>query len=62
MFGGEECFGDDIIYRWIDRVDVLQSIFTSLRLYMCTLANRQLSLGVQVREGVGGSDFPAPLI
>lgn len=57
MFGGEECFEDDIIYRWIDRVDVLQSIFTSLRLYMCTLANRQLSRGVQVRERIGGQIF-----
>ena len=27
----------------------LPSIFTGLRLYMCTAANRQLSLGVQGR-------------
>lgn len=27
--------------------DALQSIFTALRLYMCSVANRQLSLGVQ---------------
>lgn len=29
--------------------DALQSIFTSLRLNMCTVANRQLSLGVRGR-------------
>ena len=29
--------------------DALQSIYTCLRLYMCGVANRQLSLGVQGR-------------
>lgn len=48
MFGGEKCFGGDIIYRWIDcgRRSAVYFYFSETVHVPCT-ANRQLSLGVQ---------------
>lgn len=40
VFERGEFFRVDITYRWMDVWDALQSIFTSVRLYMRTVANR----------------------
>lgn len=49
MFGGENVLEVTSFTGGSYMGDGRQSIFAPLRLYMCTVADRQLSLGVQSR-------------